>query len=358
MYALIQRHKRLAALVIAVASLSFLFWMFSAAIKKDRSFYENGSFSLSRYREILQRIGLTPEEYELRIKKNLSVQKLLNMLRGGVYLTAKELDVRRYLLSSLLSGKLYLLTPQRVKLSYKPTEEELRRYYEENRERFRRKSERVFRVWEVKDKALVQKLYSALKRGELPSGGKRVKKDGKLPDLVKREMERLSERNPYTVVKAEDRYFILHLEQVSPEELKPFEEVKEEIEEIVAEERKRELLKSKAFELAEDLRKGKETDLKPVFFENSKASEFKQLFGIEERELIRVVFSAERVFGPYRTAGGYAVVYIEKRTPPAGPPEDGLREALLGEKFESLMDVYVDHLVNSLGLKVNEELIK
>ena len=435
MYALIQRHKRLAALIIAVASLSFLFWMFSVAdikqmfglqrcvalvgdecitlreyrfelmkyadlldkpelrsavkrqvlysmvarealyqearslgliasdrevadaIKEDRSFHENGSFSLRRYRETLERLGLTPEEYELQLKKQLSIQKLLRVLEKGVYLTVRELDYRRDLLTKKLSGRLYLLTPARVKLSYRPTEEELRRYYEENRERFRRKADRVYRLWETEKKEEAHRLYSSLKEGKVPPGGRALKDPGDLPPEVRRELERLSEKNRYSLTKVKGSYYVVYLEETSADGILPFEEVRKEVEEALREEKAQELLEKKAYELAEKLRKGEEVNLKPVVFENSKAEEFSRLFGVGEEELVRIVFSRERVFGPYRTAGGFAVVYVERRLPGGEVNVKAIREGLLRSKFNSLVDLYVDRLLRSAGVKLNEELI-
>jgi len=435
MYALIQRHKRLAALVIAVASLSFLFWMFSVAdikqmfglqrcvavvgkecitlreyryelmkysdllnkpelrdavkrqvlysmvarealyqkarslglvasdrevadaVKEDRSFYENGRFSLRRYRETLERIGLTPEEYELQIKKHLSIQKLLRVLEKGVYLTAKELDYRRDLFAKKLSGKLYLLTPARVKLSYKPTQEELRKYYEENRERFKGEAERVYKLWETEKKEEAHRLYSSLKEGRIPSGGRTVKGSGDFPPEVRREFARLSGENRYSLTKAKGKYYVVYLEETSAGGIKPFEEVREEIEKALKTKKAQELLERKAYELAQKLRKGERVDIEPVVFENSTAGEFSQLFGVDEEELVRIVFSRERVFGPYRTAGGFAVVYVEQRLPGEKVNGEAIREGLIRSKFSSLIDLYVDKLIRSAGVKLNEDLI-
>ncbi len=436
MYALIQRHKRIAAIVIAIASLSFLFWMFSVAdikqmfglqrcvavvgeecitlreyryelmrysrlmddpelrdlvkrqvlygmisreafyqkarslglvasdrevvdaIKEDRGFHEDGRFSLKKYKETLERIGLTPEEYETQVKKFLTVQKLLRLIRSGVYVTPEEEEYRRRLLFTALSGKLYLLTPQRVKIAYQPSEEEMKRYYEQNRERFRRDTGKTYRLWKTEKKEEAYSIYTSLKKGELPEGGEPVKDTEPLPEEVRRELGRLSEKERYTITKSGGRYYVLYLEELSPDRIKPYEEVKEEIRAALREEKELELLEKKAHETAEKLAKGEKVDLKPILFENSETGELLRLFRIGEEELIRLVFSEEKVFGPYRTAGGYAVIYVESRSLSRQGGGEGIREALLSEKYDSLLDLYADSLVRSLGVKVNEDLIR
>ncbi|MGB9873426.1 MAG: SurA N-terminal domain-containing protein, partial [Hydrogenobacter sp.] len=96
-----------------------------SVIKSDPTFQEGGSFSASKYKELLSRLGLVPEEYEDYIRKMLTIQKLLALVSNGVYLSDKEKEVNLAVQSTLLSGRLYILTPSDVELSYNPTQEEI-----------------------------------------------------------------------------------------------------------------------------------------------------------------------------------------------------------------------------------------
>ena len=51
------------------------------------------------------------------------------------------------------------------------------------------------------------------------------------------------------------------------------------------------------------------------------------------------------------------MVYVERRLPGGEVNVKAIREGLLRSKFNSLVDLYVDRLLRSAGVKLNEELI-
>ena len=439
MYAIIQRHKRLAAIIIAVASVSFLFWMFSVAdvkqmfglkrcvasvngscitlrdyrhellrysdlleneklrnvikrqvlyslisrealyqkarslgivastkevvesIKNDRSFFEGGKFSLDKYRNTLRRIGLTPEEYEEDLKKRLTVRKLLNFISLGVYLTDREEEFQKRIMSARFYGKVYLISPSSLKISYRPKEEELKDFYKRNRELFYTKEKKIYRIWKTEDKKEAHRIYGEVKKGKLPKGGEVLENlPNGLPESVRKELGKLKIAEPYSITKVGNTYYILFLEKEEPRRLRPFEEVKEEVKRRFLEEKRKELARIEAEKVRKLLEEGKKVDYRSLKFDGSSVSEFITLFRIPQKEMLRLIFSKERVFGPYRTAGGYAVVYIERREfkPEKVKEEEKLKENLLTAKRRDLINLFIDKVVKNSDIKVNEDFLK
>ncbi len=437
MFGLIHKHKKLAAIVIAVASLSFLFWMFSVAdvkqmfglkrcvavvegycitprefsrelmryqnllekkelknivkrqvlyslvnreilyqkarsvgivasdrevaevIENDPNFKKNGKFSISVYREILERSGLTPEEYESRLKKVLTIRKLFKFMEKGVYLSDRELDFQERVLSARFSGRAYLLSPSSVKLNYKPSVEELKKFYSENREAFSVPPSKRFRVWVTEDKEKAHTMYGELKRGKVPGGGS-VYGDKELPSYISKQADKLNMEDPVTLTKKGGKYYVIYLEKSLPGRVKSFEEAKEEVEKILLERKKTELLKKLATEIKDKLSRGEKVERKFIRFDRSTVEEFITLFKIKGDEVLRLVFSKEKVFGPYRTAGGYAVLYIEKRSfdRKSVKNRERLRESLLKAKMDSLINLFVERLLDRVSVKINEEYLR
>ena len=437
MYGLIQKHKRLAAIIIAVASLSFLFWMFSVSdikqmfglqrcaaavndycislrefnhelrkyqsllekeelrtlvkrqvlfslinrellyqkaldvgvvasdrevaelIKRDPQFQEGGKFSFKLYAETLERAGLTPVEYEGYLKKSLTIRKLIGFIKSGTYLSPKELEFQKKILSARFSGRAYLLNASSVKLDYKPTLEELKEFYSRNAEKFSLPSVKRFRVWETADKGKAQSIYRELKRGKVPEGGNLFKEE-ELPSALKDTVRNLKVTEPFTLTKVKGKYYVIYLEESSPGRVKSFEEARKDIEKLLVEEKKAELVEKKARELRELLSKGARVDHKHVRFDNSTVEEFITLFKIQGDEVLRLVFSEDRVFGPYRTAGGYAVVYIEKRSFDSKNIKNRgqLEDSLLNAKLDSLVNLFAERLAEEADIQINEEYLK
>lgn len=433
MYVLIQRHKKLAATIIAVASISFLFWMFAVSdikqmfgmgrcvaqvegecitlrefnyellkypdllereetrdivrrqvlyslitrevlykkalklgivvsdrevanmIKDDPSFWEGERFSMKRYRSVLEGIGITPAEYEDMIRKRLAVEKLLKVISAGVYLTEEEKEFHSRISRTRFIGKLYLFSEDTVSISYEPTGEEMERFYMRNKDRFAEDPKKVYVLWRVKEKKRVQSIYASLKEGNVPRGGKEITDLSGLPREVVAELERLERVGTYTVSKVGDTYYVAYLKDVEPPRIKPFSEVKEEIRDILMKERRKEVLEERAREVADKLRKGEWVGMKPLSFDSSSLDEFIKLFGIGGEESIRLVFSKDKVFGPYRTPGGFAVVYIEKRTlEGVSVEEEELREA----KERALVEAFIDKVVRASEININEDYLR
>ncbi|GAB6066639.1 SurA N-terminal domain-containing protein [Aquifex pyrophilus] len=430
MFGLIHKHKRIAIAFIAVASFSFLFWMFSVSdirqmlsgnpcvatvkgecitvrefrfellkfaglldregmrevvknfvlsslitrevlylkakelglyvsdeeileeIKKMEEFKENGKFSVEKYREILQRLNITPEEYEEILRKSLMALRVNKLVEFGTYVLPEELEIQKTFESALISGKLYLVRPKDVKLEYEPTEEEIKAYYEKHKEAFREKSEKLYYVWELKDKEKVKEIYKAIKEGKIPEGYT------KPPEKFKETLEKLKE-GEVKILKDNGTYYVLYYKGVKEGRLKSLEEVKEEIKKRLVEEKKREKLREYAEKLMEKLRKEEKVEIKPIKFEKEDFDGLRRIMNLGNRDILLILFGKDMVKGVYPVFGGYAILVVEKvEHKELGERElKEIKERIKGTKSEDLTRLLVNRLVERYGAKVNRELI-
>ncbi len=439
MYGLIQKHKQLAALIIAVASISFLFWMFSIGdikqmfgmkkcvalvedecitfrefryellkyrqfvedesllpilkrrvindmilnkllykksleegivasdrevadfIKSDKNFFENGAFSLSSYKDFLDRVGLTPAEYESYVKEILTVRKFTRFFGLNVYITKDEVSFGEDIASMRFEGNAYLIDRSAVKVK-DPSLEELKEFYSKNKEMFKVGERRIYRVWSIEDKGKAHRIYSGLKKGEKLDGGKVYTTDDVegLPAEVRSSLSRLSEKDRQTIIKIGNVYYVLFLERVEKAKVKDFESAKEEVRKAYLD-----MLKSKGVEkLALDVRKKLEAGkpvkgVRRISFSRSSVEEFEKLFSIsDKKDVVEMVFSDKRVFGPYRANNSYVVLEIKRRYKDKEKSGDGVAQRLKQEKTMDLFGLYMRSIYEKAKIDINQEYLK
>ncbi len=443
MYGLIQKHKGIAAAIIAVASISFLFWMFTVqdirqifgtqrcvaqvndtcityreyrlellkfsdllqnpqtaqlikqqivssmisrelvyqkavelgilasdkevaeAILKDETFAVEGKFNYDKYLELLNRINLTPVEYEESLKKALTIRKFANFVSYGTYVSGKESEIDRALKSIVTKGKLFILNPEDVKVKYAPSEKEIKEYYEKNKDKFKTAERKIYHLWELKDKKKAHSTYNALKEGKEAQGFKEVvlskdKFNQELPQEVKDTLKRLTLKDRVSILKQGETYYVVQLFKIEPPREKSLEESKEDIKRILIEVKKQQELEKYARRIKEEIAKGKKPKIKSISFENTPLEQIVSLVPMGEKDIVRLIFTEERLFGPYRTSQGLAIVLIEERERKEIKDEDikPVLKAIRDSKTQALVNLYAEKLLKKADIKVNEDYLK
>ncbi|MFN7065599.1 MAG: peptidylprolyl isomerase [Aquificaceae bacterium] len=331
-------------------------------IKSDPTFQEGGLFTASKYKEVLSRVGMTPEEYEEYLRKALSIQKFLRLLNNGVYLAEEELKVNLLVDSTLLSGKLYLVAPSETISRYVPTDKELLEYYQKNREAFKKPEIKVLWAWREKDKEKALALYKSLKESKEVQGYREYRlpeDEDKLEEALRREAQRLTPQDRVSTFKEGEDYVVLYLREAIPPGYEDFEKVKEKVRERLLEEKAQLLVEQEAQEAFKRLKEGKEVNLRSLNFSDTSAHQIGALLRIDQRDLIKMVVSKENVFGPYSLNQGYGVLVIESRKTTHIKEEEKVEVSkdLLSLKFQAVLSRYVERLEKSSKIKINRELI-
>ncbi len=331
-------------------------------IKSDPTFHEGGLFSTSKYKEILSRNGMTPEEYEDYLRKAISIQKLLRLLTNGVYITEEEFKINLLADSTLLSGSLYLITPSDVKDRYTPTDQELLEYYQKNKELFKRQEGRVVRVWKEKDKEKALSIYKDLKAGKEVQGFQefRLPEDiQKLGEAINKEAQRLTPQDRVSVFKEGEEYVVVYLKELLPTGYEDFEKVKEKVKEKLIEEKSQSFMLQKAQEVVKAIKEGKKPEVKALNFSQTPAMQLSAVININQKDLVNIVLSQEKVFGPYPLRQGYGVLFIESRSQKEIKKEEKqeLFKDILSLKSQAILTRYIEYLEKNSKIKINKELL-
>jgi peptidyl-prolyl cis-trans isomerase D len=329
-------------------------------IKSDPSFQENGIFSISKYRESLARLGLEPTEYEEYIRKILTIQKLLNLIGNGVYLTPKEEEINLLSQSFEIGGRLYIINPEDVSVSV--SEKEILDFYTQNRENFKREPTKVVRLWIEKDKQKAEEIYRALRnRQEVPNFKefKLPQQEGEFPTELKGELNRLSPTDPISLVKTGEGYAIVFLFKEETGGYKSLEEVKAQIEKTLKEKKAQEQVRSLAEKVKEDLKQGKDVSHKFFEFSKTPALQLLSVMRLGEKDLFEILLSKEKVFGPYPLLRGYGVLVVQERSKKEIDQKQRAEfiKDLISLKKDATINYYIESLRKGAKVKINRELI-
>jgi len=329
-------------------------------IKSDPSFQENGIFSTSKYKESLARLGLEPTEYEEYIRKILTIQKLLNLIGNGVYMTPREEEINLLSQSFEIGGRLYTINPEDVPVSV--SEKEILDFYTQNRESFKREPTKVVRLWIEKDKQKAEEIYRALRnRQEVPNFKefKLPQQEEEFPAELKGELNRLSLTDPISLVKTGEGYAIVFLFKEETGGYKSLEEVKAQIEKTLKEKKAQEQVKSLAEKVKEDLKQGKDVPYKFFEFSKTPALQLLSVMKLGEKDLFEILLSKEKVFGPYPLLKGYGVLVVQERSKKEIDQKQRAEfiKDLLSLKKDATINYYIESLRKGAKVKINRELI-
>ncbi|RMF84630.1 MAG: hypothetical protein D6736_18915 [Nitrospinota bacterium] len=108
-------------------------------IQSYPAFQVGGRFNKERYRRILQLNRLTPADFEQQQRRDLLIQKLEKLIKDGVHISEQELREAYAKQHGKIKLQFLTLLPSlfEEEIGKTLTEEEIQKYYEENKELFR-----------------------------------------------------------------------------------------------------------------------------------------------------------------------------------------------------------------------------
>ncbi len=107
------------------------------AIARAPEFQVSGRFLKERYLQILRSRNLTPGQFEMEQRQQLTVQKLYDMIQDTIRVTESEVRDRYRLEQEKINLYFVRLSAKDFIQQAKVTEDEIKNYYEKNREAFR-----------------------------------------------------------------------------------------------------------------------------------------------------------------------------------------------------------------------------
>ncbi|UOD35340.1 SurA N-terminal domain-containing protein [Deferribacteraceae bacterium V6Fe1] len=107
------------------------------AIATTKSFQVNGRFDQQRYIQVLSLNGINPETYEASIREGMLVNKMESLIRNSVNVTDQEIE-KEYIYRNSSAVIRYLsLEPEKFRNQVAAAEEDVKAFYEENKENYR-----------------------------------------------------------------------------------------------------------------------------------------------------------------------------------------------------------------------------
>ncbi len=310
-------------------------------ITSDPQFQRNGKFDINLYKEFLERTGITAVEYETFIRKELTLQRLLEILKELTYVSEKELETLSKLQNTLINGTLFVIDEKSIDL--KVSEEDLKEFFEKNKDIFAKREPPVYRVWEVKDKKEAHRIYTSLKKGKIIEGGKHFKGDTDLSPPLRKLAQNLTPQERVNIVKEKGIYYVIFLEKEPSLKIPSFNEVKDKVKEEFLKKKGRDLARQKALDVMDILEKGQEPKgVRKIRFSDTRSEEIARILPLGRDGLIDLVFSKKQLFGPFPFMDGFAVLHVEKRD--YKKPEDlaVFRNLVIEEKTSDLLNLLLE----------------
>lgn len=109
-----------------------------SVIVSVQAFYdEDGKFSVAQYEQLLRAQNLTPAQFEQQIEQDLLLGRILNSIAGTAFMPEKVVDRLVRIRAQEREVSQLLISPVDFRDQVEVTEEEAKKYFEENRSLFR-----------------------------------------------------------------------------------------------------------------------------------------------------------------------------------------------------------------------------
>jgi len=378
------------------------------AISQIPSFQENGKFSPTKYQYILRELGISPEFFEKLIKSDLIYQRLKFLLTAPIMVSESEIkeylkynkqtleileidlpiktciqkvaftekDLENYYLAHRDLYKenekvklTYLLIPYEAKA--KVTEDEIRKYYEENIEKFRAplrvKLKRIFisadqpNAFE-KAKTIRSELKSLSdfsKFGEIKS---EWFEESALPDTIKEIVKASHPKDIIGPIKTPSGYLILGIEEIQPQKILKLSEVESEIRKFLEKEKIMNEAKEKANKIYSEIVKANSLTL----WAKENNVSLKETDWITQKELgekfnnfklAQKVFNSPKgeFFTPIDTPQGILLIEIKDKKPERilsfEEAKEKVKKDFLNDKGKELCENKAQLLISDLKSK-------
>jgi len=288
-------------------------------------FQKDGKFiGLKKYKKILVLNRMSTEEFEEGLRKEIILEKVVQLLTAGIPVTQEEIrenykkenenvkleyvlieddkielegdlapdeiqsffekNREKYKIPEKREGEYVFFKTEDLKTEIELTELDIEKYYKDNSSQFEEpekvKVSRIYLAYEYKEKGIVQAeakiILEKIKKGEdfseLAKKHSRDEKarDGgdwgfydwnKLSSKEKEQIEKLSPGEISSVLELEDGVSLLKVTEKNPVRVKPFEEVKDRIKSILVERKARALAEERIARLEKSARKERSLDV-------------------------------------------------------------------------------------------------
>lgn len=378
------------------------------AISQIPSFQENGKFSLTKYQYILRELGISPEFFEKLIKSDLIYQRLKFLLTAPIMVSESEIkeylkynkqtleileidlpiktciqkvaftekDLENYYLTHRDLYKenekiklAYLLIPYEAKA--KVTEDEIKKYYEENIEKFRAplrvKLKRIFISADQPNaferaKTIRSELKSLSDFSKFGENKSEWFEESALPDTIKEIVKASHPKDIIGPIKTPSGYLILGIEEIQPQRILKLSEVKSEIRKFLEKEKIINETKEKANKIYSEIVKANSLTL----WAKENNISLKETDWITQKELgekfnnfklAQKVFKSPKgeFFAPVDTPQGILLIEIKDKKPERTlsfeEAKEKVKKEFLNDKGKELCENKAQLLISDLKSK-------
>ncbi|NPA58547.1 MAG: hypothetical protein GXN94_04545 [Aquificae bacterium] len=345
------------------------------------AFKVDGKFSREKYLAYVSDIGLTPKFFEEILRKELSVRHLLAIHRAGFYITEDEIDTFINKQLARITGKFLFIKP----VEYKPSEQEIKEYYQKHKDKFSGKKGKLVAVYKIdgqklgeeKAQQVVKQVYALLKEGKPVQGLEGVEKvfeqpiygeKPKLPEAVLKEIEKLGENKKIALVSEDGVYYLVKYEK-EVYQPQPFEKVKEQIIKAIKKEKAKQEKEKLVKELEQVVKE--EKDLNKIAqryggkVEDVKGKDLQSLsieYSIPQSKIGLLTKPSQDKITLVETVNGVLLAKVEKVEPPSKEKkkelENLLKPILLQNKYETLLQMYIDKLEEGSEIIINRRFLQ